>query len=90
MNQPSVQLEKNQHIAKEELVSLSIRPDDTRLTWAGAVSFDYSDGAVMPWRIPFEERDLFGATRRWSRVASSRQSSLPSSMAFFVHEPVWM
>ena len=41
-------------------MSLSIRPDDTRLTWAGAVSFDYSDGAVMPWRIPFEERDLFG------------------------------
>ncbi len=41
--------------------TLSIKPDDPRLTWAGAVSFDRSDGTVMPWRIPFEQRELFGA-----------------------------
>ncbi len=41
--------------------TLSIKPDDPRLTWAGAVSFDRSDGTVMPWRIPFEQREFFGA-----------------------------
>jgi len=40
-------------------MSLSIRPDDPRLAWPGAVSLEISDSYVAPWRIRHEERELF-------------------------------
>ncbi|MBM4087255.1 MAG: GDSL family lipase [Planctomycetes bacterium] len=36
-----------------------IRPDDARLTWAGAVSLQRTDEWTVAWRVPFEERGLF-------------------------------
>ena len=37
----------------------TINPDDTRLKWKGVVSTETTKEGVMPWRIPFTEKDLF-------------------------------
>lgn len=37
----------------------SISPDDARITWKGTVSTEITNEGVMPWRIPFSEKDLF-------------------------------
>ena len=37
----------------------TIRPDDPRLTWQGAISFHDTEQWRMPWRIPYEDRALF-------------------------------
>jgi len=39
--------------------TIILRPDDPRLTWAGAISLQRTDEWVMPWRIPYAERALF-------------------------------
>ena len=36
-----------------------ISPEDARITWKGTVSTEVKNGEVMPWRIPFPEKDLF-------------------------------
>ena len=36
-----------------------IKPDDRRLRWQGAISFDDTDDWRMPWRIPYERLALF-------------------------------
>jgi len=41
---------------------MNIDLDDSRLTWEGAVSLERSPDYVKPWRIPFEQRRLFGMT----------------------------
>lgn len=38
-----------------------IAPNDPRLRWLGAISTEVTDYWVMPWRIPFDEKDLFAA-----------------------------
>lgn len=38
----------------------TLAPDDPRLRWYGAISFEQGDGWIKPWRIPFEQRLLFG------------------------------
>ena len=38
---------------------LQIRPDDPRITWQGAISFEQTDLWTMPWRIPFDDRALY-------------------------------
>ncbi len=43
-------------------MALSIHPHDQRLSWEGAVSLEHGEGWVKPWRIPFEQRLLFGET----------------------------
>jgi hypothetical protein len=40
-------------------VALTLRPDDDRLTWQGAISLERSDEWVMPWRLPYEHLALF-------------------------------
>jgi lysophospholipase L1-like esterase len=37
-----------------------LAPDDPRLRWYGAISFERGEGWIKPWRIPFEQRLLFG------------------------------
>ena len=37
----------------------NISPDDARLRWSGTVSKEITDEGLMPWRIPFTEKDLF-------------------------------
>ena len=37
----------------------TIRPDDPRLTWQGAISFHDAAEWRMPWRIPYDDRSLF-------------------------------
>jgi lysophospholipase L1-like esterase len=37
----------------------NINPDDTRLKWKGVVSTEATKEGVMPWRIPFTQKDLF-------------------------------
>ena len=41
---------------------ISIAPDDSRLSWYGAVSFERGHGWIKPWRVPYEQRLLFGKT----------------------------
>ena len=36
-----------------------LRPDDANLRWHGAVSVEKTGEWLMPWRIPYGERDLF-------------------------------
>ncbi|RLT34714.1 MAG: GDSL family lipase [Chloroflexi bacterium] len=36
-----------------------IASDDERLTWSGAVSLERGDGWVKPWRVPYEDLDLY-------------------------------
>jgi lysophospholipase L1-like esterase len=37
----------------------TITPDDPALAWRGAVSLEHGPGWIQPWRIPYEERELF-------------------------------
>ena len=37
----------------------NISPEDARITWKGTVSTEITQDGVMPWRIPFAEKDLF-------------------------------
>lgn len=43
-------------------MSTRIGPNDPRISWDGAVSLERGDGWIKPWRIPFEQRLLFGRT----------------------------
>ncbi len=38
---------------------MRVTADDPRLSWEGAVSLQRDGAGVQPWRIPFEEQDLF-------------------------------
>ncbi len=44
-------------------MSMNISIDDSRLVWEGAVSMERGEGWIKPWRIPHEQRLLFGRTR---------------------------
>ena len=37
----------------------TIPADDPRLIWSGAVSCERGDGWVKPWRIPYQDQDLY-------------------------------
>jgi len=50
-------------------MALMIRPDDDRLSWQGAISLQRSDDWVMPWRIPYPQRDLFPPEALQQRAA---------------------
>ena len=41
---------------------MTLAPDDPRLRWYGALSFERGEGWIKPWRIPFDQRLLFGKT----------------------------
>ncbi len=49
-------------------MSLKITLDDERLTWAGAISMEFGNGWVKPWRIPHEKRSLFGPDELLARA----------------------
>jgi len=57
---------------------LTLRPNDPRLTWQGSISLEITDEWVMPWRIPYLEKDLFppddGLPLRASMAAGVRIS----------------
>ena len=36
-----------------------VRPDDQRLNWQGAISFNDTNSWRMPWRIPFDQISLY-------------------------------
>jgi lysophospholipase L1-like esterase len=40
-------------------MALSLRPDDPRLAWHGAVSLRRTTEWVQPWRLPYDDRALF-------------------------------
>lgn len=48
---------------------LSIRHDDPRLGWPGAVSLQRTGDWTMPWRLPHAERDLFPPAALVARAA---------------------
>ena len=50
-------------------MSLLLSPDDPRITWQGAISLQHTDGWVMPWRIPHEDRGLFPPDALQERAA---------------------
>ena len=37
----------------------AIPADDPRLIWSGAISCERGDGWVKPWRIPYQDQDLY-------------------------------
>ncbi|MGI8913932.1 MAG: SGNH/GDSL hydrolase family protein [Chloroflexota bacterium] len=37
----------------------TVDPTTPRLTWPGAISVQCTDGWVMPWRVPYDQRGLF-------------------------------
>jgi len=47
----------------------SIPLTDSRLTWAGAISVHHTDEWAMPWRIPYDERELFPPVELQARTA---------------------
>lgn len=40
-------------------MSLILSPNDSRLTWQGAITLQVTDDWVMPWRLPHEDLSLF-------------------------------
>ena len=50
-------------------MSLIISPDDTRITWQGAISLERTHHWIMPWRIPYEDRTLFPPDTLQERAA---------------------
>ena len=50
-------------------MSISISPDDPRITWQGAISLHSTDDWIMPWRVPYESRGLFPPDALLARAA---------------------
>jgi len=48
---------------------LSIRPDDQRLRWEGAISVQQTTDWLQPWRLPVGERSLFPPVTLQERAA---------------------
>ncbi|HUX88626.1 MAG TPA: SGNH/GDSL hydrolase family protein [Chloroflexota bacterium] len=48
---------------------LSIRPDDPRLRWEGAISLQHTAEWLQPWRLPVAERSLFPPVALQERAA---------------------
>ncbi|MCD6289925.1 MAG: G-D-S-L family lipolytic protein, partial [Anaerolineae bacterium] len=48
---------------------LTLHPDDPRLTWPGATSLQHTDEWTSPWRIPYEDRELFPPQALQERAA---------------------
>ena len=40
-------------------MSRIIEPTNPCLLWTGTISIENTEGFSMPWRIPFERKDLF-------------------------------
>jgi hypothetical protein len=57
---------------------MTVAPDDSRLSWHGAVSFERGGGWLKPWRIPFEQRLLFGKTSEDDMMLS--RAGMPSGV----------
>jgi lysophospholipase L1-like esterase len=36
-----------------------IKADDSRISWEGVISLEKNNGSVTPWRIPYEDKDIF-------------------------------
>ena len=81
-------------------MSLILKPDDERLTWQGVVSLERTEEWVKPWRIPYEQFDLFppegigghGATAAGVRITfRSNSATVAGELEFStpapVHEP---
>ena len=64
-------------------MDMRVNPDDPRISWYGTVSLEQGDGWVKPWRIPFEQRVLFGKLSGPDRLLS--RAGMPSGVriAFF-------
>jgi hypothetical protein len=59
-------------------MALRLAPDDTRFAWFGAVSFEHGDGWIKPWRIPYDQRLLFGKTSQDDMMLS--RAGMPSGV----------
>ena len=58
---------------------LQIRPDDPRISWQGAISFEQTDRWTMPWRIPYEDRALYPPD------ALRERASMPAGVRISFH-----
>jgi lysophospholipase L1-like esterase len=63
-------------------MTMRLRPDDPRLSWHGAVSLEWGDGWVRPWRIPFEQQVLFGTQNPSDRLLSRAKMPAGVRIAF--------
>ena len=59
-------------------MAMKLAPDDTRFAWYGAVSFEHGGGWIKPWRIPFEQRVLYGKTSQDDMMLS--RAGMPSGV----------
>ena len=65
----------------------TIKPNDSRLTWLGAVSIEYTDDYAMPWRIPHTQKHLFheGLVQRAAMPAGVRLSFMSDTTMLVGH-----
>jgi len=61
----------------------SIAAIDPRLVWAGAISLEHGDGWVKPWRMPYDQRLLFGPIEPEDRMLG--RAGMPAGVRISFH-----
>jgi hypothetical protein len=62
---------------------MRLNPDDPRISWHGAVSLEQGPGWIRPWRIPFDQRLLFGKLTEPDKLLSHARMPAGVRIAFF-------
>ncbi len=57
-------------IARREKVMMLIKASDPRIKWHGAVSLQYMNDSVKPWRIDYNDLDLFYSQKLIDKAAN--------------------
>ena len=47
-----------------------IKANDSRITWQGSISLEVTEDFVKPWRIPFDQRELFPPKEMLERAST--------------------
>jgi hypothetical protein len=62
---------------------MRLNPEDPRISWHGAVSLEHGPGWIRPWRIPFDQRLLFGKLTEPDKLLSHARMPAGVRIAFF-------
>lgn len=65
------------------VVVMRLDPDDPRISWHGAVSLEQGLGWIRPWRIPFDQRVLFGKLKEPDKLLAHACMPAGVRIAFF-------
>ena len=52
-----------------------IRLTDSRLSWPGAIAVQHTANWAMPWRLPYQQLDLFPPADLIGRAIDARRST---------------